>query len=599
MAGFQFDNITGLLALLSIVPLIILYLIRPRPKLMTIPSLMFFMQTSGSNRLTSFLKNFVRDLLFLMQLLTLLILSTAVAKPYTNYQYDITAKNTVIVLDVSASMQTIENGRTRLEIAIDKAKDVLGGKNSIVLAKEVPFAALRDADYSDANEFLKALKPKATPSRIGDAIILAGELLSGEGRVVVISDFINTGGQDPETAKGVLTSKGLVVDFIDVTSEERSNVGFVGVKPEKEQVTTYIKNFDRITRTIQLTAGETKKVLELPPGYAENFVFKPQEGITKVTIEPKDDFPLDNELFVSAPTRKKVNALLITNQESVFIKNALIASGDVEVTVAEPPVVPKTGFDVYVVHNVDMDKVLPGTFEDIAGKVKEGASVVVHAQERSDTINYQGLSPVKIGPPGDRTTLFVEHVNQFTKNIDFGGVEFYYTAELEDGITLVSAEQDPVVAISTLGRGKRMYYGIVEKASEFKFSPEYPIFWTELMYYLTGQQNIKNLNYKTSDTLILDRESEVQTPTKTVKQSEIILEEQGIYTLPDRQVAVNLADEMESSINSNISIGVKSTEFELKPVTEKRKFLFERAFLWAAMALLLIETIYIKKRGDV
>ncbi len=207
----SFGNPSGLWALLGLVPLIILYLIRPRPKQVQIPSLMFFLKSTGTRKLSSFLRHFTKDWLFLIQLFALLALSLTFSEPVTKYQHDITASNTVIVLDASASSQTQEGIRTRFALEVAEAKKVLGQKNTVILAKDAPFLALKDATPEETTRFLNALSPKSTVSRIGEAVILAGETIP-EGRVVVISDFINTAGQDPEIAKKVLESKGLVVD---------------------------------------------------------------------------------------------------------------------------------------------------------------------------------------------------------------------------------------------------------------------------------------------------------------------------------------------------------------------------------------------------
>src|SRR3989344_1196334 len=229
MAGFSVGNIAGLWALLALVPLLILYLIRPRPTTMSIPSLMFFIQSSGSRRLTSFLKQITRDWLFLIQLLLLSSIALTFSQPYSTYQYDITSSNTVIVLDVSASSQSIDGGRMRFSNEITQAKRLLGSTNTVILAKDVPYIALQDATADEAASFLGSLEPKDTISKIGDAMILAGETLKDKGAVIVISDLVNTGGQIPEIAKAVLESKGHTVEMINVVQNPASNIGIVQV----------------------------------------------------------------------------------------------------------------------------------------------------------------------------------------------------------------------------------------------------------------------------------------------------------------------------------------------------------------------------------
>lgn len=601
MALVEIGNSVGLLALLSLVPLILLYLIRPKPKLMTIPSLMFFMKATGATKLTSFLRQFLRDWLFLLQFLIIFLLASTLAQPFVNYFHDITAENTVIVIDVSASSQVKENGKTRFEIAVDKARSLLGSKNTIILAKDVAQIGIQDADTADTIEYLNALRPRDTPSRIGDAIILGGEVLAGkEGRLIVLSDFINTAGQEPHIAKAVVESKGIVVDFINTAAQERrSNVGIVDLLVEPTTTTVYVKNFEPQQQKVRVQIGDSTKELTLPARSIETFSIITPPDITKISLQVQDDFPVDNTVYVSSPSSAKTRALLITNNASIFLKNALLASGDVELTIAEPPIVPKDPFDVYIIHGIAQANVLPGTFEDIARKVEQGASVVIAAQEDSDKINYKGLAPVDLGGRAEGGFITVDQLNRFTKNIEFGSVEYYFSATPQaTTVTVLSVEGRPLVAVGRRGRGKAAYYGILERASDFQYSPGYPIFWTEFMRFLTDQQDVRQLNFRTGDTMILDSLQRIETPTKVLKKSAIIFEEAGIYTFEDgRTIAVNLLNERESDISTNITMGAKSTEFELKPVKEKRRFEFEMPFVLLSLIILFIELLYVKMRG--
>jgi hypothetical protein len=601
MALVEIGSSVGLLALLSLVPLILLYLIKPKPKVMSIPSLMFFMKASGATRLTSFLRQFLRDWLFIMQFLILFLLSATLAQPYVNYLHDITSENTVFVIDVSASMQAKEDSGTRFDIAIDTARSLLGSKNTIVLAKDVAQIGLQDADAVDTIEYLNALQPRDTSSRIGDAVILAGETLAGkEGRVIVLSDFINTAGQEPHIAKAVVEARGITVDYINVAGEgRRSNIGIVDMLVEPTTTTIYVKNFEPEQKNVRVTVGDGAKELVLPARSIETFSIITPPDVTKVQLQVQDDFAVDNTVHISSPSGAKTRALLVTSNASVFLKNALLASGDVELEVAELPIVPKDYYDVYIISNINPNSVLPGTFEDIASRVEDGASVVVVAQEESDRIEYKDLSPVDLGGRAEGNFITIEQLNRFTKNIDFGSVQYYFSGTAAaSALTVLSVDERPLVAVGRKGKGKIAYYGILEKASDFPYSPGYPIFWTEFMRFLTDQQDVRNLNYRTGDTLILDSLQRIETPTKVLKKSAIIFEEAGIYKFEDgRTIAVNLLNERESDITSNTTLGAKSTEFELKPVKEERKFEFELPMVMLALIILFIELIYVKMRG--
>lgn len=590
------DNFAGLWALLALVPLIVMYLIRPKPTTMNIPSLMFFVQSSGSRKLTSFLRQITRDWLFLIQLLLLGAVALSFAEPYTTYDYDITASNTVIVLDVSASSQVSEGIGTRFSHGVSEARKRLGSSNTIILAKDVPYIALQDATSDEASKFLNSLQPRETVSKVGDAMILGGETLKDKGLIVVISDFINTGGQLPEIAKSVLESRGHVVEFVNVAGEKKRNVGIVQLDVSNDQTTAYIRNYNENLEQVSLQVGGSQTTLNIKPLSVETYSFQTPQGITKLEVLNNDDFAVDNLAYISAPDKGKLRVLLITNNATTFLSNALMASGDFEVAITEPPVIPNGDFDVYVVSQINTKVLLPGTFEDLLEKAEQGATVIVVAQE--SPIDYKGLLPVKQGQKIDGGFVTVEQLNRFTKNIDFGQVNSAYSAELiGEQLVVASVNNIPLITIKPSGSGKLVYFGITDD-NDFKFSPHYPIFWTELVKYLTEQQDVKNLNFKAGESLLLDEEQTVRTPTQTLKKTALVLDEQGIYEFGDRKIAVNLVNELESDVNRVVPVGARSVDYELQPVKETRKFNLELLLLALALILTIFEVFFIKYRGD-
>lgn len=141
-----FENTVGFLALLSLIPFIILYLRKPKPQDRVIPSLMFVLQNKKTSRQYDILKKFLTNLLFFIQLLVLIALSIAVAEPVAKVPYDVSLENTIVVLDVSASMQAEEGSRSRFDKAVGEAKGALSGKNSVILAENIPLIVLEEED---------------------------------------------------------------------------------------------------------------------------------------------------------------------------------------------------------------------------------------------------------------------------------------------------------------------------------------------------------------------------------------------------------------------------------------------------------------------
>jgi len=595
------NNMNGMYSLLFLIPFILIYLIKPRPVMMEIPSLMFFLQSERSKSQKSFLRKFVRDWLFWIQLLALLLLLFHLFDPVSLYEEDITAKNTVIVFDVSGSSQVREGTKTRYEIGLGLAKDALGARNTIILAKGVPKLIVHNAPRGDAIDALRSTIPLATPSALGESIVLAGEVLAGnKGRVVVISDFINTQGIDPKTAKVALESRGIVVDFLNtIRKDKHSNVGIIDLDIDEKRSTVFIHNYDDAARKITLTVGDLRKEFTINAQTTETFSFETPKEIAQIQIDAKDDFPLDNVAFISAPEKKQVQVLLISNNLSVFLKNAITSVSEFELEIAEPPIVPTGQFDVFIIHNIDMQSLLPGTLSDIKKRVEKGAALVIHAQENSELIDYEGLLPVKISGMGGSKVVNVDQITSFTKNIEFGGVANHLVAEKKPGvISIASIGESTAIAFAQRKLGKIIYFGILEEGSGFKLSPSYPIFWVQLLEFLVDQESLENLNQKTGETLILGDVTTIKTPTTWVKQNVVLFEEVGVYEYGGRKVASSMLDGDESNIEPREITGVQTRKVELKPVTEQREFNWGIPLLVLVIFILLVELIYVKARGD-
>lgn len=586
--GLGFNNPIGLAALLLIIPLIILYLIRPKPKKLEIPSLMFINKTYQKIKQYSFLRRILRDLLFLLQLLILLFLLLTVSEPWFEVSEDTIKDHSTIVLDVSASMNTIEGTTTRFELAREKAINYLGQKNTIILVQNKPIIALKDVSKSQAKKLLENIKSGDTESNIGDAMVLAGEITPDAGKVIVISDFINTQGTQPLTAKEVLESKNIPIKLINVGSTGKKNFAIIDANIEEDITKIFLKNYNKDKDKLKLQINDKAYELDVEGNSIESYSFNTQKGITKVSINNEDDMPEDNVAFISVPEDNTINVLLVTNIKSKFLESAVTSAEDINLEVAEPPILPKKDYDVYIFYGIQPENILAGTFEELLKKVENGeTSVIVHAQKDIQKIDYGALMPVKIKSLIKNTAVFQpDQLVLFTKEINFGQSSSFFAAEARKGVkTLVSYDNNPIIAMIQLNKGYLLYYGILEDESDFKLSPEYPIFWTKMLRYLSNKKQIKDLNLRTGASLSSVRE-------------EIILDQIGTYNLGKSTLALNLFNEQESNINIEQTAERKIEKFTLDKIKEKVKKDITEMILWLALLILIGELLYSKWRGE-
>ncbi|MAG16000.1 hypothetical protein CMO88_02980 [Candidatus Woesearchaeota archaeon] len=593
-----FERLIGGLAFLALIPFVILYLRRPKPTEQTIPSLMFFISQHGSTRFHSFLRHLIRSVLFLLQLLILSLLAFSVMGFFS----EVTAEksgNLVIVLDVSASMQTEQDGKTRFEQAVSKAEELLKGRVSLVLASNVPRVVLESSNPEAAKKVLKAIKPLDTSSNIGDAILVARDLLGGKGKIIVLSDFIATEGIDPLVAKRSV-SKDAVVRFFNFGGQA-SNVGIIDLDVDKSTAKVALENFNKKAETVKIQVVNNgikdQATITLEPRSLEEFEFDTLQGQTEVRLIVDDDFKADNTAYVSVPANTKTKVLLITNSEKTNLEAALLAASDISLDIAKPPVVSKFDYDVIILHKFDAKLMLPGYYNEIERSTKNGSSVIITTQEDLDSAKIKFL-PVEVLGLGGVSRNIINITNYFTDGIDFGVNERFLNVKAKDGATtIVSAQDSPVLTLSGLGSGTVVYYGLLDDYSSFKSSITYPQFWSRLINFLAKTENLDNFNFETGRIDVIKKQT-VDTPLGKIKTDRLLLDKAGFYTY-DRKVAANLLNIRESSVSSDataFSEEEKQITIETSKLTETKSFDSLLALL--AAILIFAELLYIKFRGD-
>lgn len=602
MVGFPggFENALGVYAFLCLIPFILIYLIRPKPKSMEIPSLMFFMKARSADKQKSFLRFLRVDWIFWLQLFSILFLSAAITAPFLEANQDVVSDNMVFIIDGSASSK-VGNGITRFDNAVKEAKRILGKENTVIVVKGSSAIGVKGKNSRETESYINGLKPTDTRSKIGDAILLSGELLKdNKGRVVVLSDFVNTEGTPPEIASNILKSKGVDVEFINLLEGKKKNYGIIDVRVDEENTVLYIKNYNDKDATLELEVNGEKRNVAVKAGSIETYKFKTPFGITKVQILNEDDFYVDNFAYISGPEEKPINVALITNGDALFLKSALNSLRNVKTDVFEPPIFPKERYDIYIMHDVEPDKVITGSTDNIQERIEDGSAFIIYSQQGIRSIDFKDLNPVGLKDYKETGLVTIDLLNRVTKNIDFGIVNGYYDGILkEESVSLASVNNASVIAFKNVGIGKSGYYGILDDTSDFKLSPNYPIFWNNMIRFLTNQKEVSSLNFRTGDVLSLENENLIKTPSgRNVKTKTLYLEEIGIYEYGDTKIAVNLASEAESNINGEKKLGKDFTDFVLEPVKEKVKINLVDYLIILIGLLLLIEILIAKIRGD-
>ncbi|WP_292377388.1 vWA domain-containing protein [Methanosarcina sp. UBA289] len=622
-----FENPLALAALLSVVPLIIIYMLRPKPAVLSIPSLMFVLKLERERkRVYASLTKIIRDPLFLIQLLMLILLSIAAAGYYYNSEEPLSGEHTVIILDTSASMQT----DSRFEDAVKIADGYVSKKNSIILASDTPLLALEREDASAAHDIFKKVKSGAGTADLSAAITTGMRYLSTEGgRIIVVSDFTNYKGDDPVASKNLAESYGIEVNFIKV-GKPADNIGIINGWIEATDgeygYTGVIKNYMDHNESVKIetgrgTSGNASKSfsLEIPAGGTNQFTLgNLGPGITTVRLDVEDGLPVDNKAYISIPETSSQRILYVTDNGKLPSKTALSLLPNSNLTVSKSVPAELDNYTLVVLAQKETP-IGNSSVERIESYVRNGGNAVfiasgalVPEKTEVDLLKILPVKPLRLEE--DENGIGVEEVlkSSITKDIrseEISVRKYLNATERTDSTTLVKLKNGvPVLSYWQTGKGTVFYMGLSDELGEnswnnFHNLPEYPVFWIKLVQWLGGTGDISEYNLNTGTLNSLSKTEEIRTPSKTFTSNRILFDEAGIYELSGKKIAVNLYNDRESNTTVDASELTERAVAEDGPKLVKEdsytaKNDITHYLIGIMFLLILLEILIVRQRGE-
>jgi hypothetical protein len=622
-----FQNPLALAALLSVIPLIIIYMLRPKPAVLSIPSLMFVLKLDRERkRVYASLTKVVRDPLFLIQLLMLILLSIGAAGYYYTSEEPLSGEHTVIILDTSASMQV----GSRFEDAAGIADGYVSKKNSIILASNIPQLALEGGSSSAAEDIFNKVKPGAGTADLSAAITTGMRLLSEEGgRIIVISDFTNWVGDDPVASKNLAESYGLKVNFIKV-GKPAENIGIINGWIEAVDgeygYTGVVKNYRSESKTVEIktgrgTSGNASKsfTLDVPAGGTNQFTLANLgPGTTTISLNVDDDLDVDNKAYISIPDTSGQHILYVTDNGKLPSKTALslIPNVDLEIRKSVP-----SSLDNYtlVVLAQKQTPIANSSVKNIETYVRNGGNAVFIASEalspEKTEVDLVKLLPVKpIGVEEAENGLEVKEtlknsITEDMKSEEISVRKYMNATERTGSTTLVTMENGiPLLSYWQTGKGTIFYMGLNDELGDgawnnFHNLPEYPVFWIKLVEWLGGIGDLSEYNLEAGTVTSLSKTEEIRTPTKTLTANSLLYDEVGIYEVSGKRIAVNMYDDRESNTTVDASELISRSLEEDGPRTMRSETYTARNditnyLIGILFLFMLIEILIVRGRGE-
>ncbi len=313
---------TGLGALL-----IVLYLLRPRRERVTVSSLFLWRRRAGDESVSSFWQLLKRRLLILLQLLALMGLVMALARPAW-LGTERPMPDLVLVIDGSGRMALPAGEGTQMDAVRKSGLEYLDGQQeaaiTVILAGPEPeLIALRESDGGAAGDAIRGLRAGGSGADMEGAMAMAQTVLASGagGSIAIFSDDSFRVGDD-----GLMDRAGLVV-----VGPHSPNVGLAAVSQRRSrdgtlQILTVVGSNLEEAAEVQIvllngdsevgvwageapTNGAATVVMDVPAGEVVDEVVLRNTGL------PPDG---DDRAFLSSGPNRPLEVLIVADDASAY-----------------------------------------------------------------------------------------------------------------------------------------------------------------------------------------------------------------------------------------------------------------------------------------
>jgi Ca-activated chloride channel family protein len=570
----------GLLALLAIPLLLALHLLRPRRRRVVLSTTALWQAALRDREGGQGLRRLLRNLSLLLLLASALALGLALAGPQWLARAGEDA-DTVLVLDVSASMQARSGSGTRFDQALAEAGAIVDGlprDGRMLVMTSGRKALLRtgfEADRDTLRRSLAQLRPGDEAGRPREALALALSLLrSGErGRIYFLTDGAFDPDVDPGSPQVVFRVVGAPARNVAIT---RFDFRQEPASDDRFQVLMTVRNYTDapvvvpasvsldgrvlFTRSLEL-AARAERALVLPfTGRAVG------QGVARIDVD--DDLAVDNRAFAAVNVDDPLRVLLFT-RGNFYLESVLAALPGVELIKRHGPPAEDiarlaSAHDVVVLDGVAAPKLPPGNFL-LVDTVAPGLPFAAAGRVAQAAI--AGRGPSALMRDVDLTGVRIDQAQRVVIN------------EAVPGLQRLFWSRDTDLALALLDDGvKLVYLGFDLARSNFPRQAAFPLFIRQGIDWLRPRAegfvpghlaagSTHSIRVPPGETRVVLRKPSGDAETLEARGGSAAFDataDAGIYQYASggvtRYFAVALADARESDINSRWSPGGRREE---------------------------------------
>ncbi len=564
------------------------------------------------------LKRIQKSWLLLLQILFLATVVLALARPSLNL-WTSPGRTIVLVLDCSASMASRERDGTRFDRARARAislLDALGRNDRIAIVQARPQPVVHSYRGSEAGSMrsaLRAMSPTQAPADLYGAVILGlSALPQGEScEVFVFSDGTRAAqlpGNMPAAHVHYLsfgeTGNNVAITRLAVRSQPNSaydHEAFAEVTnfsghPQRFALRMTFEDQELLVEQVELAPAQRRPfVCQVPSGKA---------GALRAAIDVRDDLDADNQAYAVVGSAR-ISVLLVT-QGNLFLEKALAVNPQVAYRVLKPEACSAEelakSYDVRI-----FDGFVPANLP--LGNdwlIRSSASAAAGGATR-----IRGIHNLVLTRPNHPIASFIELGNVAVD-------EAWPVTASAGSIALVTGNDLPLLTVTEHGASRTVESGFDLRASNLPLTVQFPVLVSNIVRWLGGAGDDAGNQVVAGSTIELrlmdprgGTTAEVTDPKGLRTTANLIqgmlsfagTETTGVYAVRSggsmRKFAVNLFDASESDIRP-VAAGEQTVSPSAGPLTlERSGFELWRILLLVAIAILMLEWLYQKKKRKV
>ncbi len=615
---------------LWLIPVVILlYLLKLRRTRVVIASTLLWMKSLQDLTANAPFQRLRRNLLLLLQILILLLTVLALARPFFRAE-GAAGRNLCLLIDRSASMQTREGDRTRLDMAKDEALRMVDEMQKGDKMMVITFAENSDVrceltdDRARLRNAIDGIDPSDTRTRLRDAYLVAHSLrltVSDLHAVVIsdggIGDLDEIGPRNFGEVREVADTstearaRGYDLTYLEVGSAS-NNAGIVAFsvrEPEQGQpgekqsfVLVHNESPEPLATTVTLTFNDAVlavEELEIPAKSDRELVFSHPElgtGVLKAVVDHDDALAVDNSAWLTLRPTAMIRVLLVADADApgtYFLQRVLTPDPRVELsTIAPEQYAASNDYDLSIFYGF-APKSMPG-----------GTLVFINALPEMEGLTADGTID---NPPVIATDS--EHpLMRFNLNPGNVGVRQALNVTLPEGArTVVSTAGAPLIADISQG-GQRIALIAFDIAnSDWPLNLSYPLFFQNLLSWVprTALAEETSVSAGRPFTLVSRPDTDSATVTRPDGELETVAldplrrtyfsgtERTGLYTVnygdEKEEYAVNLLDRTESAVTPADALSIGGGDFEAERGRVRQTRELWRWLVAGAIAVLALE----------